>query len=165
MKKQFVALCLLLTAYAATAQVDQHSELYKTILAKDSLLFDIGFNTCNIKQFENLLSDSLKFYHDKDGISNKAKFLTDLKNGICNAQANRRVKRTLVKERTEIFSLYKNGVLYAAIQNGEHLFSEKRESQAGIARFTNIWQLENGEWKLATSFSFNHQAYEEKKTQ
>jgi CubicO group peptidase (beta-lactamase class C family) len=145
------------------AQVEKNSDLYKTILAKDSLLFDVGFNTCDIKQFENLLSDSLKFYHGQDGVSDKTKFLIDLKNGICNNQANRQVKRFLVKESTEIFPLYKNGILYGAAQNGEHMFSEKRESQVGIAKFTNIWQLENGEWKLTTSFSFDHQAYENKK--
>lgn len=160
MKKQLVALFITLTTFSAFAQVGPNSELYKTILEKDSLLFDVGFNTCDIRQFENLLSDSLKFYHDKDGISNKTKFLTDLKNGICNSQENRQVKRFLVKESTEIFPLYKNGVLYAAVQNGEHMFSEKRESQAGIAKFTNVWQLENKEWKLVTSFSFDHQAYE-----
>lgn len=128
------------------------------------MLFDIGFNTCDIKQFEILLSNHLKFYHDKDGISDKTKFLFDLKNGLCKNPETRQVKRFLVKESTEIFPLYKNGALYGAVQNGEHMFSEKRESQAGIAKFTNVWQLENGEWKLATSFSFDHQAYENKKT-
>lgn len=146
-------------------QVDKNSDLYKTILSKDSLLFDIGFNTCEIKQFEILLSENLKFYHDKDGISDKKKFLFDLKNGLCKSPETRQVKRLLVVESTEIFSLYKNGVLYGAVHNGEHIFSEKLESQPGIAKFTNVWQLENGEWKLATSFSFDHQAYENKKTE
>ncbi|MCI9844573.1 class A beta-lactamase-related serine hydrolase [Flavobacterium pectinovorum] len=165
MKKLFTILSILLTTFSAFAQVDKNSDLYKTVLAKDSLLFDIGFNHCDIKQFENLLSDNLKFYHDKDGISDKTKFLTDLKNGICNNQTNRQVQRFLVKESTEIFPLYKNGVLYGAVQNGEHKFSEKRESQGGIAKFTNVWQLENSEWKLTTSFSFDHQADENKKSE
>lgn len=165
MKKLFTILSILLTTFSAFAQVDKNSDLYKTVLAKDSLLFDVGFNHCDIKQFENLLSDNLKFYHDKDGISDKTKFLTDLKNGICNSQTNRQVQRFLVKESTEIFPLYKNGVLYCAVQNGEHKFSEKRESQGGIAKFTNVWQLENNELKLTTSFSFDHQADENKKTE
>ena len=165
MKKLFTILSILLTTFSAFAQVDKNSDLYKTVLAKDSLLFDVGFNHCDIKQFENLLSDNLKFYHDKDGISDKTKFLTDLKNGICNNQTNRQVERFLVKESTEIFPLYKIGVLYGAVQNGEHKFSEKRESQGGIAKFTNVWQLESGEWKLTTSFSFDHQADENKKVE
>jgi len=147
------------------AQVDKNSDLYKTILSRDSLLFNIGFNTCDIKQFEILLSENLKFYHDKDGISDKKIFLFDLKNGLCESPETRQVNRFLVKGSTEIFPLYKNGVLYAAVHNGEHIFTEERESQPGIAKFTNVWQLENGEWKLVTSFSFDHKAYENKKTE
>lgn len=163
MKKIFLIISIIATTFSAFGQVDKSSELYKTILSKDSLLFDIGFNTCDIKQFENLLSENLKFYHDKDGISDKTKFLFDLKNGLCKNPETRQVKRFLVKESTEIFPLYRNGVLYGAVQNGEHTFAEKRESQQGIAKFTNVWQLENGDWKLATSFSFDHKPLKNKK--
>lgn len=145
------------------AQHQNIDDLTKTILSKDSLLFDVGFNHCEIKQFETLLSENLKFYHDKDGISDKTKFIYDLKNGLCKDPATRQVNRFLIKESTEIFPLYKNGMLYGAVQNGAHMFSEKRESQSGIAKFTNFWQLENGDWKLTASFSFDHQAYENKK--
>ncbi len=147
------------------AQTDKNSELYRTILSKDSLLFNVGFNHCEIGQFESLLSENLKFYHDKDGISDKTKFLYDLKNGLCKSPEIRKVKRILVKEKTEIFPLYRNGILYGAIQNGEHLFYESKESQPGSAKFTNVWTLENGDWKLTTSLSFGHQAYEMQKTE
>ncbi|CAM3607893.1 serine hydrolase domain-containing protein [Flavobacterium gelidilacus] len=159
----------LITAIAfagnSIAQADKNSELYKTILSKDSLLFEVGFNTCDIKQFENLLSSNLKFYHDIDGISDKTKFLFDLKNGLCKNPEKRQVKRFLVKESTQIFPLYKNGILYGAVQNGEHMFLEERETQAGIAKFTNVWQLEKGKWKLTTSFSFDHKVYENQTTE
>ncbi|MBB6372291.1 serine hydrolase [Chryseobacterium shigense] len=143
----------------AEAQTDKPDALYKTILAKDSLLFDVGFNTCNIKQYENLLSENLKFYHDKDGISSKTKFLNDLKNGLCKNPETRQVKRVLMKNSTEVFPLYKNGNLYGAVQNGTHMFYENPSSEPGVAKFSNVWELENGEWKLTTSLSFNHQAY------
>lgn len=167
MTKKIILFLIISIIFSANsiAQIEKNSELYNTILSKDSLLFNVGFNTCDIKQFEILLSENLKFYHDKDGISDKTKFLYDLKNGLCKNPETRQVNRFLVKESTEIFPLYKNGILYGAVHNGEHLFSEKRENQAGIAKFTNVWQLENGEWKLATSFSFDHQAYENKKTE
>lgn len=147
------------------AQVDKNSDLYKAIISKDSLLFNVGFNTCDISQFENLLRTNLNFYHDKDGISDKTKFLYDLKNGLCKNPETRQVKRVLVKESTKIFPLYTNGMLYGAVQQGEHLFYEKQESQPGIAKFTNVWQLENGDWKLATSLSFDHQTYQLQKTE
>ncbi|MFT3903524.1 MAG: serine hydrolase [Niabella sp.] len=157
----FGILFLIISSNKTFAQTQNPSELYQTILAKDSLLFDVGFNQCNINLSENLLSENLKFYHDKDGISNKAKFISDLKKGICSNAENRQVKRFLIKEKTEIFPLYKNGMLYGAVQNGEHTFSEKRESRAGIAKFSNVWELENGEWKLTESFSFDHQPLSE----
>ena len=165
MAKQIINIVFILQFFSviSQAQVAKNSELYKTILSKDSLLFDVGFNQCDIKRFEILLSENLKFYHDKDGISDKTKFLFDLKNGLCKDPSTRQVHRFLINESTEIFPLYKNGILYGAVQNGEHMFSEKRESQAGIAKFTNVWQLENGEWKLVTSFSFDHQPFENKK--
>jgi hypothetical protein len=53
------------------SQVKKESELYKTIMEKDSLLFNIGFNTCDVSQFENLLSEKFEFYHDIDGASEK----------------------------------------------------------------------------------------------
>ncbi|SHG98448.1 CubicO group peptidase, beta-lactamase class C family [Flavobacterium micromati] len=143
-----------------SAQLESNSELNKIILLKDSLLFDIGFNQCNIKQFEELLSADFKFHHDKDGIADKSKFLLDLKNGLCKNPQTRQVYRFLIKESTEIFPLYKNGILYGAIQKGEHTFSEKGENQSGIAKFTHFWQLENKEWKLSTSFSFDHKVLE-----
>jgi CubicO group peptidase (beta-lactamase class C family) len=146
------------------AQEGKNSELYKTILSKDSLLFNVGFNTCDVKQYENLLSENLKFYHDKDGVSDKTKFLYDLKNGLCKSPETRQVKRFLVTESTEIFPLYRNGILYGAIQNGEHLFYESKESEPGSAKFSNVWMLENGDWKLTTSLSFGHQAYKVQKT-
>lgn len=148
----------------SSAQTENSNELHELILSKDSLLFDLGFNQCDVSQFENLLSNHFKFYHDKDGISNKTKFISDLKLGICNNKDNRQVKRFLIKDKTEIFPLYKNGILYAAVQNGEHSFSEKREIEQGIAKFSNVWELENGEWKLSNSFSFDHQAYSKKKS-
>ncbi|MWB93091.1 serine hydrolase [Flavobacterium sp. GA093] len=156
---------LFILSQIAWAQHQNSNELTKLILSKDSLLFDVGFNHCDIKPFEILLSEHLKFYHDKDGMSDKTKFLYFLKKGLCKDPTSRQVNRFLIKESTEVFPLYKDGVLYGAVQNGAHMFSEKWESQAGIAKFTNVWQLENGEWKLTTSLSFDHQPYENKKTE
>ena len=70
MTNKIVLGVLILSVFANTlfAQSNKSSEIYRTILAKDSLLFEVGFNQCDIGQFENLLSENLKFFHDKDGI-------------------------------------------------------------------------------------------------
>lgn len=152
-------LILLVFCNNSIAQITKTNQLHKTVLTQDSLLFSVGFNTCDIRQFENLLSDSLKFYHDKYGTADKAKFLRDLKNGLCKNPERKLVKRILIAESTEIFPLYNNGILYGAIQNGSHLFYESPESEPGIAKFSHVWHLENGSWKLLTSLSFDHQPY------
>lgn len=143
------------------AQVEKNSALYQTILSKDSLLFEVGFNHCNITPFESLLSDTFEFFHDKDSISYKKEFLYKFKNGLCKSPTTYQSRRELNTESTEIYPLYKNKVLYGAIQTGNHKFYETisghKETLAGSAKFTHVWLLENGVWKLAKSLSYDHQ--------
>jgi hypothetical protein len=163
MKKthNIIAFILLLAAYSVVAQVDKKSPLYKTIISHDSLLFHIGFNTCDISKFENLLSEKFEFYHDKGGISDKDTFLDNLRNGLCGNPSNYQARRELLTESTEIYALYNKGTLYGAIQEGKHQFFEKQlgnpEKFGSSAKFTHVWLLENGDWKLTKSLSFEHQ--------
>jgi len=159
-KKSFIAF-LCLTSTSLFGQVQENSELYKTIISKDSLLFNIGFNTCDISQFENLLSENLEFIHDKDGISDKNEFLYNLKNGLCGSPDKYQSRRELLKGSTEIYPLYKNDTIYGAIQVGAHRFYEtiigKEERFGSSAKFSNVWLLENGKWKLTKSLSYSHE--------
>jgi CubicO group peptidase (beta-lactamase class C family) len=156
---QLLFFFLFLSTKVCYAQLKCSDALYRTIIEKDSLIFSLGFNNCDITQFENLMSDNLIFLHDKNGISNKQKFLSDLKNGICKGPSVRQVKRILQKESTEIYPLYKDGIIYGAVQNGIHLFYDNTEITPGVARFSHVWQLEDGTWKLTTSLSYHHQPY------
>jgi hypothetical protein len=153
---------LCLTSTFIFGQVQEKSELYKTIISKDSLLFNVGFNTCDISQFENLLSKNLEFLHDKDGISDKKEFLYTLKNGLCSSPDKYQSRRELIKSSTEIYPLYKNDTIYGAIQNGGHRFYEtivgKLETFASSAKFSNVRLLEYGQWKLTKILSFDHQS-------
>ena len=64
-----------LMTFKLIAQSDTEKQvLNQTILSKDSLLFTVGFNTCDINQFETLLSKLFSFYHDQSGFSNKKQF-------------------------------------------------------------------------------------------
>lgn len=152
---------LLLQIQFGFSQETENAALYKTIMSKDSLLFNIGFNTCDIKQFENLYTEDFEFYHDKDSISDKTRFLKTLKNGICSPTRKYNYRRELIDGSTEIYPLYKNGILYGAIQMGTHRFYENSagnsEKPGSFAKFTHLWLLKNKEWKLARSLSYNHQ--------
>ena len=161
MRKNIILICLSLSILSAYAQVDKSSDLYKAILSNDSLLFNVGFNTCDITQFENLLSENFEFFHDKDSISHKKEFLYNLKNGLCKSPTTYQSRRELLTESTEIYPLYKNNLLYGAIQTGNHKFYEtiagNTETFASSAKFTHVWLLENGVWKLTKSLSYDHQ--------
>jgi hypothetical protein len=155
--------CIMAITYTF-AQIDVKSNLFKTIKEKDSLLFNIGFNTCDISQFENLVSDNFEFYHDKSGITpNKTVFLDNTRNGLC--KMSYKAKRVLIDGSMQVFPLYKNGEMYGAIQNAKHEFyaieKDKPEFLTNVALFTHLWLLENGQWKLSRVFSFDHKTPDE----
>jgi hypothetical protein len=169
-KRLLLTFLLFITSYLLSinllyAQETSNSALYKTLKTKDSLLFEIGFNTCEIKQFENLVAEDFEFYHDQSGITpNKLSFIDGIRNGLCKLPY--RPRRELVKNSLEVFPLYKNGILYGAIQMGKHRFfaneKDKPEYFTSIAKFTHIWLLENGEWKFLRGLSYDHKSQDEK---
>ncbi len=158
--KLLIAFLTLSFSTVAIAQVDKKSELFKILKNNDSLIFKVGFNTCDMSQFENLIFDDLEFYHDKSGVINsKLDFIKVMKNGICNAKNNSKLRRELKKNSLEVFPLYNNNKLYGAIQQGEHLFYEtvnNKETLNGNAKFSHLWLLENNKWKLKRVLSYNH---------
>jgi hypothetical protein len=145
-------------AASAAAQVDRSSELYKTLKAKDARLFGEGFNKCNIGVFREIVSDDVEFFHDVNGSQNsKEEFIKGIEIGLCR-EGTPPVKRTLDEDSLEVFPLRSDGKLYGAIQMGVHYFGE-----TGQARFTHLWLLRDGEWKLARVISYDHREKEKAK--
>ena len=130
-----ILIALLLQFHFGFSQEKPNSELYKTIISKDSLLFNLGFNKCDISQFENLFTDDLEFYHDKSGVSDKVLFVKNMKKGLCGSIGTRQYRRYLVPNTTEVYPLYNKGVLYGAMQMGIHQFYEKSVEKM------NLWQM------------------------
>jgi len=132
------------------AQIDKKSDLFVSLKAKDSLLFEDGFNKCNLYQMEKLIVDDIEFYHDKDGATKtKQEFINSMRKHLCNSGKNV-TKRVLDKTSLEVFPLYKEGKLYGALQNGTHGFNETK------AQFSHLWLIENKQWKLSRVISYNH---------
>lgn len=162
MKKKLILIGLFFaTSISVFGQEVKTLELFKTIKSRDSLFFNVGFNTCDIKHIENLLSNKFEFFHDKVGVSFKKEFIHNLKNGLCISPKTYQSRRELVANSTEIYPLYKDNILYGIIQIGIHKFYEtidgKEETYASTAKFTHVWLLENGEWKLTKALSYDHQ--------
>ena len=162
--KHLLIISIVFAGHHIFAQNNSDSDLFNTLKANDSLMFNVGFNTCDLKQFENLMSDDLEFYHDKTGITNSiSEFINVMKSGICNPSSTFKARRELIKGSLEVYPLYNNGILYGAIQTGKHRFFEKNMNQpekaekaGSTAKFIHLWILEDNQWKLKRILSYDH---------
>lgn len=150
-----------MTSGIAMAQVDNNSEIFKTLKANDSILFKIGFNKCEVEESAKLMTEDLEFYHDKGGIlTSKKAFVMQMKTGLCRKDNAEKVYRFLVEKSLEVFPLYNNGELYGALQNGKHFFSQNEsltyDKTDNYALFSHLWIIENKAWKLKRVISYNH---------
>jgi hypothetical protein len=145
-----------------TAELNpENQKLFNLIKEKDSLLFQIGFNQVDTLQVSVMTSNDFEFYHDEHGVTEtKNRFVNNI-NGI--KELPFKTWRTLVEGSMEVFPLYKDNsqVLYGAIQNGVHDFYQQNEGEDALktntARFTHLWIIENGDWKLKRVLSYDHQ--------
>ncbi|MBK8555490.1 MAG: hypothetical protein IPL65_06815 [Lewinellaceae bacterium] len=73
---------------------------------------------------------------------------------------NSRVRREAVPGSAEVYPMMKDKVPYGAILLGEHYFyqqeDDKPEQRTGIAKYTHLWILEDGAWKMSRILSFDH---------
>lgn len=162
--KKIVALIFLIFGITANAQDQVETKLYQILKKNDSILFNAAFNTCEIEILQNLFTEDFEFYHDKGGMTEgRELFLSQIAQGCQNRDLNKPqpAKRHLVKGSLEVYPMYKNNELYAAIQHGEHTFeflNETQEYQKGdIAKFTHVWVLDEGNWKIKREISYDHQ--------
>ena len=122
----------------------------------DSVLFQ-AFNTCDVQKFSGLLSDDIEFYHDQSGLMLSSKTQSDGLKIRCSEQGRNGVlRRALVEESLEVYPI-KN---YGAIQTGVHKFyrtvAGQKEKLTTEAKFMNIWQNTNGQWKVTRIISYDH---------
>lgn len=143
------------------AQVPTNSELYKTFIQKDSILFEAGFNNCDLVALESVLTEDLEFYHDVGGIQDKALFMKAMKENICSSPERKPIRK-LTPNTVKVYPLYENKILYGVIQEGVHEFyiqeSDKELYQTGSALFSILWIKENENWLAKRIYSYHHQA-------
>lgn len=152
----FVLAVMTVTTIQAQSKYDT---LTRTILLKDSL-FWTAYNSCDTVGFGNYVSDDVEFYHDKGGITyGKTKLVNAITNNLC-SNPHFRLRRAAIPGTVTVFPLENNGVIYGAIISGRHYFyineTGKKEYRDGMARFTHVWQLNNGVWKMTRILSFDH---------
>lgn len=141
------------------AQIAKNSALFLELKRQDSLFFERGFNNCDIAYLEKTVDTNLKFYHDNGGFQDKKLFLERTKENIC-SNPNKKPIRKVIDSSLEVFPLYNNGVLYGAIQTGEHQFyireKDKKDVLGGQAKFTSVWTKKDGNWIMSDVLSYDH---------
>ena len=164
-------IAMLLTFLLGFGQEDKNSELHLLLKQKDSVLFDAAFNNCDPETMAALFTEDFEFYHDKGGVTQgREMFMARVRENCANRNTDdpQPAKRILVENSLEVFPMYDQGNLYGAIQHGIHRFeflNDKKEYQRGdTAKFTHVWILKEGNWKIKRELSYDHQLYREKES-
>ncbi len=161
----FILTITLLTSACSTSKINKSNplnnyspvskDLYDTIAHLDSVFFN-AFNTRNFDQLKTLISENLEFYHDLGGVTNYNQNMDAFKKTF---ESDRRVRRELVAGTLEVYPI-KN---YGAVETGTHRFyaTEKgqQEKLSSEAKFVQLWQQENGGWKITRIISYGHQEF------
>ncbi|PWV56361.1 nuclear transport factor 2 family protein [Chitinophaga sp. S165] len=139
------------------AQTDQ--ELSTTIIRLDSL-FWATYNNCDTTKMGSFFTEDVEFYHD---IGGPTLGLHDLVHSFSkNLCSNKdfRLKREAVEGSCKVYPLKKDNVIYGAILSGDHVFyilePGKGERPTGQAKFTHLWLLNDGVWKMKRVLSYDH---------
>lgn len=152
---------ILFTASISYAQQKEtypatNKDLQTKIIALDAAAFD-AYNSCDLEKFKTFFTDDLEFYHDKGGLTQTSeKLIETMKTGMC-SNLNWKLRREVVQGSLKVYPL--NG--YGAILNGDHLFYVTEngiEKLTGKAKFTHVWLLKEGQWKMARVLSYDHAA-------
>ncbi len=131
------------------------------VLHYDSLFWK-GYNTCDTSLCGQFLTSDVEFYHDKGGITSGAHaLLLSIKNNVC-GNDEFRIRREEVAGTVNVFPMQKGDIIYGATISGEHIFylygKNKQEQLDGRARFTHLWILKDGKWKMSRVLSYDHHA-------
>jgi hypothetical protein len=136
----------------------EDQQLTSTILRKDSL-FWMAYNSCDTVKFREFFINDVEFYHDKGGITlGLENLLAITKKNLCGPN-DFRLRREAVPGTVKVYPMQSSGVIYGAIISGEHVFYIKqagKETLDGLAKFTHLWLLKNGVWKMTRVLSYDH---------
>ncbi|WP_292036918.1 MULTISPECIES: nuclear transport factor 2 family protein [unclassified Brevundimonas] len=151
----------LIQTTAPVVVIPDEATLTPIIAERDTALFTTMFDRCDPAALADLVTDDLEFYHDRGGLTaTRTAFVADYAKG-CEARKAPdawRSRRELVPGTMKVYAIPGVG----AVEEASHLFYERQgdgpETLVGRARFSMLWRLEDGQWRLARAFSIDHAA-------
>ena len=157
--KPFFILLMMLMSVLLNAQEQRNLPLFLAMKKQDSLLFERGYNQCNMKYLESITHKQFNAYYERGDAQSREKFFADVLKYHCEDATKKQVRK-VNSGSLEVFALYEKEVLYGAVQSGSiELYLQKAgapDIKTGTAQFTHIWLLEKGKWLLKEAMSFGH---------
>ncbi|MDY8137269.1 nuclear transport factor 2 family protein [Aquimarina sp. 2201CG5-10] len=141
------------------AEVEQPSELFKTIAMMDSLMFSTAQKDCDLETYASFLAEDFEYFHDKAGFTeSKEKEMADMAIFCGERQRARQpLRRQLTKGTLKVFPMDN----YGALEFCDHIFylqiNDGTEKVVGSGKMTALWKKENNTWKLTRIISYDHQ--------
>jgi hypothetical protein len=125
-------------------------KLYQTILHMDSMMFD-AFNSHNLEELKILFAPNIEFYHDRGGLQDYQAVINGFK-GVFAATPD--LRRELVPGTLEVYPIPGFGAIEIGVHRFVHV--ENGQTQIGVYRFIQTWQLKDGVWKVTRVVSVGH---------
>ncbi|WP_082680284.1 nuclear transport factor 2 family protein [Paucibacter sp. KCTC 42545] len=139
---------------AASTDGLQSGELFEVLAQMDRALFEASFETCDAAKANAFFADDVEFYHDQTGLAVAEQVRENTRRLTASCPSHRGVKRTLVPGSLRVYPIHN----YGAAQIGMHRFDERGASTSSLAKFVNLWRLQDGRWRLARVLSLDHRA-------
>lgn len=159
--RRLIALLALLGAAASPVRsADPAPDDPTRAVLEGDRVFWAAYNRCDVPAMTPFFTDDVEFYHDRGGLTAGLNdFGRALREGLC-GNPNSHLRREAVEGTVHLYPLKKNGAVYGAILSGEHVFyvvdKGKPEYLDGRARFTHVWLVKDGVWKMSRILSFDH---------
>ena len=149
------AMLLIAAPFAAAADpVPAQDELASTISALDGAAFD-AFNHCGdpaqLQKHSDFFSADVEFYHDTGGVTwTRDEMIANTRKYACGHFTRELVPGTLKVYPVKDFGAFSQGV---------HRFCQAASGKCeGLADFTIVWRLDDGQWRITRVLSYGHRA-------
>ncbi|MGO4293336.1 nuclear transport factor 2 family protein [Chitinophaga sp. RAB17] len=165
MKSCFILLnttiLILITGFGIQTSTAQNAKgadaLFRQLAYKDSMLFDIAFNTCNVKAIGTVLSKDFVFFHDNgyDGITvdqSLSSFTANLEK-FC-ANPDNKMRREIVKGSLQAFAVGADEAVQTGVQRLYMIRKNQPEQLIEASKFTRTWKKTAGDWKMTQETDF-----------
>src|SRR5580704_10888943 len=155
-----ISVTIIQTAHAQSNQDSSiDKKLFNELVHKDSSLFNAVFNTCNIKEVEEILADDFKFYPDNGSAAyssyqQRSEFLDGIKKNFCDVKTagSQKMRREIDLPTVQVLPLNNNEVLQTGTQQFYMLNAGQQDKLVEVSKFTRTWERKNGEWKISKEF-------------